>query len=333
MTKDDIRGLAKELGIDLVGFTTCERLDARLRDSLRPYEISRYLPTFMVLAKHIASGISAAADGRTKQVACALVHRVLEEAAAELAYHLEEKDYMAVALPSLIMDFKSRPAAQSLRAAGRNELSNTPAGQGSLYLRLAAVEAGLGTLGLNTMLLTPRFGPRVYLCGMMTNLEIEPDEPLGEELCLGLEACGRCAAVCPADAIPRQAPRGAPLGEYRGLDGRACARFSQPHGVGAFIDHFKMLLKENEPAEARRKIDSADTSLLWYNLAVLRQGAFTGCSKCLQVCPVGDDYETVQASPHRRQDLPADLGAEVSEETVTIRHHGGELFSVSSGDG
>jgi epoxyqueuosine reductase len=316
MTKQEIRELAKELGIDLVGFTTCDRLDARLRDSLRPYEISRYLPTFMVLAKHIASGIGAAADGQTKQFASALVHRVLEEAAAELAYHLEEQDYLAVALPSLIMDFKSR-----------NELSNTPAGQGSLYLRLAAVEAGLGTLGLNTMLLTPRFGPRVYLCGMMTNLKIDPDEPLGEELCVGLEACGRCAAVCPADAIPRRAPRGAPLGEYRGLDGKACARRSQPHGVGAFIDHFKMLLKESKPAETLRKIDTADTSLLWYNLTVLRQGAFTGCSKCLQVCPVGDDYETVQASPHRRQDLPADLGAEVSGETVTISHRGGELSS------
>lgn len=316
MTKDEIRNLAKELGIDAVGFTTCARLDERLPESLRPSEISAHLPTFLVLARHIAVGISAAADGRAKQVASALVHRVLEEAAAELAYHLEEKDYLAVVLPSLIMDFKSR-----------TELSNTPAGQGSLYLRLAAVAAGLGTLGLNTMLLTPQFGPRVYLCGMMTNLQLQPDEPMREELCLGLEACGRCAAVCPADAIPRQARRGVPLAEVRGLDSRACARQSQPHGVGAFIDHFKTLFKHRDAAEIRRTIDSADTSLLWFNLAVLRHGSFTGCSKCLQACPVGHDYETIQASPHRQRDLPADFHADVSGETVTVLHGGARGLS------
>ncbi len=44
-------------------------------------------------------------------------------------------------------------------------------------------------MGLNNMLLTEEFGPRVYLCGMMTNVEVEPDEPMKTELCLGLVDC------------------------------------------------------------------------------------------------------------------------------------------------
>ena len=307
MTKEEIRALAKNCGIDLVGFTTCERLDQKLPESVRPSQISEYLPVFMVLARHIPVGISAAADGSAKQMAAAIVHRVLEEAATELAYVLEKKEYLAVVLPSLTMDFK-----------GRDELSNTPAGQASLYLRLAAVEAGLGTLGLNNMLLTREFGPRVYLCGMMTNLEVEADEPLQNELCLGLEDCGRCAAVCPGDAIPRQSRLGAPLADYRGLDGRACATYSQPHGVGAFVDHFRSVFRQDDPTELRSKIDSSDTSLLWYNMAVLRQGAFTGCSRCLQVCPVGNDYESIQISPHRQRDLPVGLRSQISGENVSI---------------
>ncbi len=313
MTKEEVRSLAKNRGIDLVGFTTCERLEQKLPESVRPSQISEYLPVFMVLAKHIPVGISAAADGSAKQMAAALVHRVLEEAAAELAYGLEEKDYLAVVLSSLMMDFK-----------GRDELSNTPAGQGSLYLRLAAVEAGLGTMGLNNMLLTREFGPRVYLCGMMTNLEIEPDEPLQNELCLGLEDCGRCAAVCPGDAIPRQSRRGAPLAEYRGLDGRACAAYSQPHGVGHSVDHFRSFFQQTDSTTIKAKIDSADTSLLWYHMAIMRQGAFTGCSKCLQVCPVGNDYESIQTSPHRQRDLPVGVRSQISGENVSISNYRGQ---------
>lgn len=307
MTKEEVLTLAHGLGVDLVGVTTCERLDPKVPESARPSHISEYLPSFLVLAKHIPIGVSGAVDGSPKQFAAGLVHRVLEECAAELAYSLEEREYLAVVLPSLIMDFKSR-----------DELSNTPAGQGSLYLRLAAVEAGLGTLGLNNMLLTREFGPRVYLCGMMTNLELEPDEPLSEELCLGLERCGRCAAVCPAGAIPREARAKAPLAEYRDLDARACAEHSQPHGVGFFVRYFEELLQIEEPPDRAKKIASPDTAHLWFNMAVLRQAAFTGCSRCLQVCPVGEDFERVQTSPHRQGDLPPGLEAQVGDGKVRI---------------
>ena len=307
MTKDEVLTLARGLGIDLIGITTSERLESRVPESARPSQISEYLPSFLVLARHIPSGVSAAADGSPKQFAAGLVHRVLEESAAELAYALEQRNYLAVVLPSLIMDFKSR-----------DELSNTPAGQGSFYLRLAAVEAGLGTLGLNHMLLTPQFGPRVYLCGMMTNLEVEPDEPLAEELCPGLEGCGRCAAVCPADAIPREARVKAPLSEYRNLDRRACAEHSQPHGVGFFVRYFEKLLQIENVAEAAERIESSDTAHLWFNMTVLRQGAFTGCSRCLQVCPVGEDFERLQTSPYRQTDLPPGLEAQVTDDKVRM---------------
>jgi epoxyqueuosine reductase len=290
MDRKEFQELAENFGIDLVGVTTCERLEPKVPESARPSQISNDLPTFVVLAKHIPIGVSGARDGDAKQFAGSLLHRVLEEAAGDLAYALEARDYMAVVLPSLIMDFKSR-----------DELSNTPAGQGSLYLRLAAVEAGMGTLGLNNMLLTPQFGPRVYLCGMMANLELEPDTPLEGELCLGPTECGRCAAICPAGAIPRAAPADTPLAAIRGLDQSACARYGQPHGVQAFIDYFKRLLPTEN--SAGNTLDSTECSRLWFDMAIARQGAFTGCSRCLQVCPVGADFERLQESPHRRGEL------------------------------
>ncbi len=313
MTKDEVRHTARQLGIDLVGFTTVERVDQRLPQGLQFSNVSRDLPVFLALAKQIPVGIMGARDGNPKPMACSLVHRVLEEAAAELAYHLESHDCMAVCLPSLSMDFKHK-----------TELSNTPAGQGSFDLRVAAVEAGLGTLGLNNMLLTPRFGPRIYLCGMLTNLEAEPDSPLQRQLCLGLEECGRCAAVCPGDAIPRHAPRGAALDSVRRLDEAACAQHSQPYGPQAFADAIQRLASLQDAQAVSSQIQGSATSQLWHHMTILRQGAFTGCSRCLQVCPVGEDWEKLQESPHRRQDLPASAKPYFERGLVRIENFSGD---------
>lgn len=316
ITRDIITRRGIDLGLDLIGFVSTGRLETKVPERYRPSRISEHMKTLVVVAKRSFSGFGVAHHGGTKQFWGGRIIKRLDETSMKLADFIESLGAIAFPVSSLMADMGEREG-----------LDLCPAGQGSPLLRIGAVEAGLGTLGLNDMLLTPRFGPRVYLCGMMTNLEVEPDEPLEKELCLGLEACGRCAAVCPADAIPRRARRSAPLSEYRGLDGPACAKYSQPHGVGAFVNYFKSLLQQRDSAEIRQKIDSADMSLLWYNLSVLRQGSFTGCSKCLQVCPVGSDYETVHASPHRRRDLPADLHAQISGETVSIAHCGGGFSS------
>ena len=41
-----------------------------------------------------------------------------------------------------------------------------------------AVDAGLGELGRNGLLLTEKYGPRVRLCKVFTDLPLEPDEPI-----------------------------------------------------------------------------------------------------------------------------------------------------------
>jgi ferredoxin len=307
MDKAELKRYAGDLGIDLVGVTTRRHLDEWLPPADRPARISEYLDTVLVFAKRIHAGVAGARDGAYKQFAGAVLHRSLEEATAELAYHLEAAGHIAAVIPSLFLDFRDR-----------NAEDNCPAGQGSRFLRLAAAEAGLGTLGLNLMVLTPQFGPRVILTGMMTDLVLEPDPPLPQELCPGLEGCGRCAAVCPEDAIPRSAPAGAPLAAVRGLDGRACARSSQPHGVGAYVEHMRRILKAGGAEERLALVRSPETARIWQNMAVLRHGAFTGCMACMEVCPVGEDSALFQASPHRQADLPGGVRRALSGGGVTI---------------
>lgn len=67
-------------------------------------------------------------------------------------------------------------------------------------IRLIAVGAGVGELGHSKVFLNPKFGPRVRLGSILTDLELEPD-PIIEPgtLC---NKCGRCSRECPGCAIP-----------------------------------------------------------------------------------------------------------------------------------
>jgi len=58
--------------------------------------------------------------------------------------------------------------------------------------RHAAVLAGLGEFGLNNLLMTPQYGPRVRLESMITAAELTPDPLCEGPICLGAEACGLC---------------------------------------------------------------------------------------------------------------------------------------------
>ena len=68
----------------------------------------------------------------------------------------------------------------------------------TLDLKAAAVRAGLGVRGLNTLVITRRYGPRVRLGALFTNLELLPDQPILDYFCV---SCTLCLAACPTTAL------------------------------------------------------------------------------------------------------------------------------------
>ncbi len=64
-----------------------------------------------------------------------------------------------------------------------------------------AIDAGLGELGRNGLLITERFGPRVRLSKVFTDLPLKPDKPIDLGIQDFCESCGVCAQECPAKAI------------------------------------------------------------------------------------------------------------------------------------
>jgi reductive dehalogenase len=64
-----------------------------------------------------------------------------------------------------------------------------------------AIQAGLGELGRNGLLVTPEYGPRVRLCKVFTNIPLVCDVPIEFGVTEFCEVCKKCADNCPGRAI------------------------------------------------------------------------------------------------------------------------------------
>jgi epoxyqueuosine reductase len=67
-----------------------------------------------------------------------------------------------------------------------------------------AIDAGLGELGRNGLLITPQYGPCVRLCKVFTDLPLEADKPIEFGVADFCRRCGRCAEACEVGAIQSQ---------------------------------------------------------------------------------------------------------------------------------
>ncbi len=170
----------------------------------------------------------------------------------------------------------------------------------------AAVEAGLGTLGLNGQLLTPEFGPRVMLSIILVTLDVEPDTRMTEALCLG-PSCGRCLKACPGDVV----------GHWE-RDWVACDRYRSPHGF-SHVSSFPEKVLDAPDVEAQKKLVRSEDSFNIWPSTLRGAGVITGCRRCQDVCPVGADYqamlqdaleEIAEDTPEKQQRLSGMMAAE-----------------------
>jgi epoxyqueuosine reductase QueG len=77
--------------------------------------------------------------------------------------------------------------------------------QGLVRLKPVAAAAGLGSIGKNTVLFNPRFGPRLLLSGVVTSRHARNTRRTetieGKIEGLACTGCGRCVRVCPEGAL------------------------------------------------------------------------------------------------------------------------------------
>lgn len=307
ITADAVKEKARALGADLVGIADGAALDAHPwdpADPRGPKDISELDGgRVIVLAKKLSAGVSRIASwsDRHKYYNDELALTLLEEASLELVYWLEDLGYPAIAVPPTHVD--------PWRYGGNPSQHLTPL----LSLPHAAVEAGLGTLGLNLQLITPAYGPRVLLTAVLASIAVECDRRMETALCRGPE-CGRCLRACPADAV-----------RHWERDWPACDAYRSPHGFAKLTDHVERIVAA-QTAEQKKALLRSETSFYLWQSILRGAGAITGCRRCADVCPVGADYQAMLADA--LDAIPEDTSAKAERLADMIaRETGGDAGS------
>jgi epoxyqueuosine reductase QueG len=157
---------------------------------------------------------------------------------------------------------------------------------------LTAQLAGLGEMGWGNYFVTPEYGPRVMLATLITDVDIEPDEPnLVGKVCKHPppDSCDKCIYACPNQAITEEEGKYPPynfdrnrcLWGYLGM-GRASKGASPPDD---WIDARPNPLVAKLPEYERKYMRNVKTIKEWEKII----GEFPKCTICISVCPVGKE--------------------------------------------
>src|SRR5690349_17433908 len=250
-----VKRRALELGADLAGIASAATLNAFPPDPRWPQTPERILPSIrsvIVLVQRIPAGAFRAVSNVPVQYMDMLVLRKMDKVAYRLADELERAGH-----PTFVT------------AAQETDWSLKRASYGRLSTRHLGVEAGLGTLGLEVNILTPEFGPRVYLTGILTELELEPDARITEQVCIG-ESCSRCLHSCPPNAVL-----------HWGIDKRGCATEAQEFGFMTMLQFMERVI-DAPPEKRSQMLKTRDLFGFWQGLLRV-VGSFGDCPRCLAV--------------------------------------------------
>lgn len=97
-----------------------------------------------------------------------------------------------------MMAYVTSSVAHLIRDLGYRAI---PCGNDTALSIPMAIDAGLGEIGRNGLLISPKFGPRVRISKIFTDLPLVPDKPIQLGIRRMCEVCGKCAESCPGKAI------------------------------------------------------------------------------------------------------------------------------------
>lgn len=143
----------------------------------------------------------------------------------------------------------------------------------------AAFHAGLGRRGKNGLILHPKYGSYVFIGEVVTDLVLQPDQPLNPGECIG---CRKCQNVCPQGALQS--------------DGSVCLERCRSH-----ITQKKGELTDWEIGQIQ------DGGLIW------------GCDICNDVCPMNQEAKVLTPVPEFLESAVAVLDAQIAEKLLKTR--------------
>ncbi|EGD35528.1 iron-sulfur cluster-binding protein [Streptococcus sanguinis SK150] len=196
--KEEIINLAKDIGISKIGFTTADDFDY-LEKSLRLAVDEGRNSGFehKNIEERIKPKLSLASAKTIISIAVAYPHKLKQQPQKTaykrgkftpnswgLDYHyvLQDKlDRLAKGIEELTADFEYKGMVDT----------------GALVDTAVAQRAGIGFIGKNGLVISKEFGSYMFLGELITNLDIEPDQPVD----YGCGDCNRCVTACPTSCL------------------------------------------------------------------------------------------------------------------------------------
>ena len=211
---DLVEELRQRAGTDLFGVADAQAYGTKAPPGHRPGDVMENARSIVLLGVRL---LDLPLDGipSTRREYTANFHVAntrLNQALFDLAAYLQDQGHAAFPIPYLEMpgwNLEKRPAAllkvlpyfitlPMIHAAVNDKVLWE-----NLSYRHMAVEAGLGEIGVNNLLLTPEHGCRVRLVALLTDAELPAGRPREAGLCQP-ERCGyACVRACPAEALSR----------------------------------------------------------------------------------------------------------------------------------
>jgi len=184
ITAEELRSQAKHLGADLCGIAAVECFSGAPA-GFHPCDVLPGCKSVIVMAVRFPASTM---DGSSQAAYTFVRNRLADRMDAitfQIALELEDGGNCAIAIPS------SEP--YEYWDDGRRH------GQGILSLKHAAVLAGLGRMGKNTLLVNQLYGNMLWLGAVISDVDLESDKLADYEACLS--DCRLCLDVCPTKAL------------------------------------------------------------------------------------------------------------------------------------
>lgn len=189
--KQQIQKAAQDALVDMIGFAARERFDD-LDAQRNPFTLFPNGRTLIMIGRRITRGTL----------------RGVEEGINlgdfdMFGKHWLADEFIAQSTYSLVNFLESAGWEAMPIVPGARQAISGVAEPVAPDFRYAAVACGLGEIGVSGEILTPRFGPRQRFAMIITDAELVSDPLLNKPVCT---RCGRCAAICPLQALDNQNP-------------------------------------------------------------------------------------------------------------------------------
>lgn len=190
-----VKSYALREGADLVGIASVDILNDLAPEEYRPSDFLPDAKSIVVMGVHFINGVIDQMPRSRLEYTCNYheMSDFLNILAFKVARFLEREGYR-----SYTVSYFPRYQLQSIEEA--LDLTKIPK---TFSDRHAAVEAGLGEIGLNNLLVTPQYGARIRVISIITNAPLTHDKRFEGKICHGKRCGYKCVKHCPVHAIEK----------------------------------------------------------------------------------------------------------------------------------